>query len=88
MSHHVPPYEVVRHAQVASEPKPEELSFVIVGLWRHSHGRDEWCLEYIDAVHGSVRDDECFDAEGAAVSAAAGEFGLTQADWRDGYPGL
>ncbi|MDP8908434.1 MAG: hypothetical protein M3N47_04795 [Chloroflexota bacterium] len=83
-----PSYEGVRDAQVVEEPKWEEFSFVLLGIWHYIDGRDEWCLEYIDAMHGPVRDDDCFDSERGAVTAAEREFGVTGSDWRDGYPVL
>jgi len=83
-----PHYEVRLHAQVRDEPSWEELSFVLLALWRRANGHDEWCLEYIDAMHGPVRDDDSFDSEEAALAAAEREFGLTRDEWCEGFPGL
>ncbi len=68
MASEAPHYEVRLHAQVREEPSWEKLSFVLLALWRHTNGHNEWCLDYIDAMHGPVGDDDSFDSEEAALT--------------------
>lgn len=73
-------YRVTRNAPLRGD---DDVLWVSIARWVHGDGGAHWCLEYWDDVGEADNDLELPD-EAAALQRAREEFGIEDADWRQG----
>jgi CheY-like chemotaxis protein len=80
-------YCPLRHAVVGPEGDEETTTYVMLARWIDDEDDSrEVCVEYLNRWGFSTLGDDCYSDEAAAEAAAAGEFSLSEADWRPGAP--